>query len=150
MKHFLLILAVALSVEAFSITSQAGDGAWLTDFEKAKKIAKKESKLVLLDFTGSDWCPPCKALHRNVVSKSDFLAYAKDNLVLVEVDFPRRKPQSPELRQANKELARKFKIEGYPTVIVTDSEGKSLSNEVGYLADTAESYIAKIEKLRKK
>src|SRR5688572_21634910 len=110
----------------------AGEGDWLTDLAKAQEKAKAEKKMVLVDFTGSDWCPPCKALHKNVLTSEEFKNFAKDNLVLVEIDFPRNKPQTPEQKSSNKELAKKYKVEGYPTVIVFDSAGKQLSKKVGY------------------
>src|SRR5438552_12616557 len=89
----------------------AAEGEWLTDLPKAQAQAKAEKKLVLMDFTGSDWCPPCKALHKNVLTSPEFEAYAKTNLVLVVVDFPRSKSQSEELKKSNDELKDKFNIE---------------------------------------
>jgi len=133
---------------AFQIN--AAEGQWLTDLSKAQAKAKTEKKLVLMDFTGSDWCPPCKALYKNVLSTPEFIDYAKKNLVLIEVDFPRSKPQAEELKKANQVLQEKFKIEGYPTIIVLDSEGKELSKEVGYGGDKPDQFIAKLEKLKKK
>jgi thioredoxin-related protein len=124
-------------------------GIWMTDLAKAQAKAKAEKKMVLADFTGSDWCPPCKALHKNVLSSTEFLSYAKDNLVLVEIDFPRSKPQSAELKKANKELAKKHSIDGYPTVIVFDSNGKELSKESGYRGENGAEYVAKLKKLKK-
>src|SRR5690349_9327424 len=91
---------------------------WLTDLPKAQAQAKKENKLVMLDFTGSDWCGWCIKLNKEVFSKPEFAKYAKDNLVLVEVDFPRRKEQTEQQKKANQELQEKYKIEGYPTIIV--------------------------------
>jgi thioredoxin-related protein len=137
----ILLLSVA--------TSQAAEGEWLTDFAKAKSKAKAENKLILMDFTGSDWCPPCKALHKNVLSQEKFTKFAKDNLVLMEVDFPRSKPQSDDLKKANEALSREYGIEGYPTIILADSTGKTLSKEVGYQGDTPESFILKVQKARK-
>ena len=107
-------------------------GEWLTDLAKAQAKAKQENKAVLMDFTGSDWCPPCKALHKNVLSTEAFAEYAKKNLVLMEVDFPKGKAQPEELKQANKKLAQKYGIEGYPTMILLSSEGKELKRSVGY------------------
>ena len=133
-----------LAVQAF-----AADGTWTTDFAKAQARAKAEKKLLLVDFTGSDWCPPCKALQKNVFSSVDFQSYAKDNVVLVEIDFPRSKPQSADLKKANKELARKHGIDSYPTVIVFDSNGKELSKESGYRGDSGAEYVAKLKKLKK-
>ena len=123
---------------------------WMTDVPKAIEKAKAEKKLVLLDFTGSDWCPPCKALHKNVLTSSEFESYAAKNLILVEVDFPRQKEQTEDLKNANKALAKKYKIEGYPTVILLTPEGKELSKAVGYGGAKPEEFIAKLEAATKK
>lgn len=127
----------------------AAEGEWLTDFAKAKALAKSENKMVLMDFTGSDWCPPCKALHKNVLTDKEFVEFAKENLVLVEIDFPRSKVQSDELKKANQALAKQFEIEGYPTVVVLDSNGKQLSKKVGYGGDKASDYVAQLKALKK-
>src|SRR5436190_22894963 len=115
---------------AFNVA--AAESEWLTDLSKASAHAKESKKLVLLDFTGSDWCPPCKALHKNVLTSKEFTDFAKDNLVLVEVDFPRSKKQAADLKKANKELQEQFSITGYPTIVVLDPDGKELSKNVGY------------------
>src|SRR5687768_2726856 len=134
----------------FLATQAFGAGIWMTDLSKAQAKAKAEKKMVLVDFTGSDWCPPCKALHKNVLSSPEFLGYAKDNLVLVEIDFPRSKPQAPELKKANKELAKKHDITGYPTVVVFDSNGKELMKDVGYDGKTkGADFVAKLKALKK-
>ena len=70
--------------------ASAAESQWTTDLAKAQAKAKAEKKMVLVDFTGSDWCPPCKALHNNILTSEEFVKYAKDNLVLVEVDFPQQ------------------------------------------------------------
>ena len=127
----------------------AAEGEWLTDLSKAQTKAKEEKKLVLMDFTGSDWCPPCKSLKKNVLSSQEFLDYAKKNLVLVEVDFPRLKKLPEEQQKANQALQEKFKIEGYPTVIVLDGEGKQLSKKSGYGGEKPAEFIARLEKLQK-
>ena len=146
MKKLILGLTTALAL--FSAAA-AESGQWLTDAAKAQAQAKSEKKLVLMDFTGSDWCPPCKALTKNVFSKPEFAAYAKTNLVLVEVDFPNSKPQSAELKKSNEALQAKFKIDSYPTVIVLDAEGKQVLRESGYGGGSVKEYIAKLEKLKK-
>ena len=146
MKRITICLLLCLT----ALQLRASDGEWLTDLAKAQAKAKAEKKMVLMDFTGSDWCPPCKALHKNVLSSKEFVEFAGKHLVLVELDFPNSKPQSPELKKANQALSEKFKIEGYPTVIVLDSEGKELSREVGYGGTTAKDYVAKLEQLKKK
>lgn len=146
MKHILLSLASLL----LAVNLTAGEGTWLTDLDKAKELAKTEKKHVLIDFTGSDWCPPCKALHKNVFSTPEFEKFAKDRFILVELDFPRTKPQSAEVKAANRELAKAFGITGYPTVVVLDPEGKEVSKKVGYGGQDAAKYIADLEKVVKK
>jgi protein disulfide-isomerase len=140
--------AVWLSFIAFHLA--AAEGEWLTDLAKAQAQAQAEKKLVFMDFTGSDWCPPCKALHKNVLTSSEFLNYAKENLVLLVVDFPRSKPQSEALRTANEELAKKFAVDSFPTIIVLDANGKKLSKESGYDGSNAKEFVAKLKKLKTK
>jgi thioredoxin-related protein len=124
------------------------EGTWVTDFSKAQTQAKAEKKMVLMDFNGSDWCPPCKALRKNVLNTQTFLDFAKDNLILVDVDFPHAKVQTEELKQANKALSSKFNIEGYPTVIVLSSDGKELKKMVGYGGQDAKDFVAELQKLK--
>ena len=126
----------------------AAEGDWSTDLSKAQVKAKAEKKLVLMDFNGSDWCPPCKALRKNVLSSTEFIDYAKKNLVLVDVDFPRHAEQTEELKKANKALSEKFSIEGFPTIVVLNSDGKELKKKVGYSGETAKDFIAELEKLK--
>lgn len=145
MKRLLTLLGATLLLAHVPLS--AAEGAWLTDYEAAQKKAKEEKKLLLMDFTGSDWCPPCKLLHKNVFSKKAFLDYAKEHLVLLEIDFPEYKKLPKDLEKTNKELAAKFKIEGFPTVIVQNGEGKTLKTEVGYPGLDAEAYVARLKKL---
>ena len=128
----------------------ADESQWLTDLSKAQAQAKKENKLVLMDFNGSDWCPPCKALRKNVLNSTEFVDYAKKNLVLVDVDFPRHTTQPADLKNANQALSKKFGITGFPTVIVLDGEGKELKKTVGYDGENAKDFIASLETLKKK
>jgi thioredoxin-related protein len=128
----------------------AAEGNWTTDLSKAKAQAKSENKMVLMDFNGSDWCPPCKALRKNVLSTPEFMEYAKKNLVLVDVDFPRHAQQTEELKKANAALSEQFGIEGYPTIVVLGSDGKELKKTVGYSGQSTKDFIAELEKLRAK
>src|SRR5215469_9006382 len=106
MKKLIPILALCW------VAAQVNAAEWLTDLPKAIAQAKADKKMVLMDFTGSDWCPPCKALHKNVLTSKEFEDYAQTNLVLVLVDFPRNKPQTEELKASNTKLAKKFDVEG--------------------------------------
>ena len=115
---------VLTTLFALSLSLTAGEG-WLTNIEKAKELAKKEGKTVLVEFTGSDWCPPCKALKKNVFDSKEFKAYAKKNLVLVELDFPRDKSKvTKDQAEYNREQAKAFAVRGYPTIILMDANGK--------------------------
>jgi protein disulfide-isomerase len=120
----------------------AGDEQWLTSLPDALAQAKTDKKLVLLDFTGSDWCPPCKMLHEKVLTQKEFLDHASENLVLVMLDFPRSKPQEAKLKEANQELAKKFNIEGFPTLVLLDGEGNELAREVGLAHQNPADLIA--------
>jgi len=120
---------------------------WLTDLDKAQSQAKTEKKLVLMDFTGSDWCSWCIKLHKEVFDQPEFIEYAKKYLVPVEIDFPRTKKQAPELKKANQALAQKYDIKGYPTIVVLDASGKKLG-ELGYEVGGPKAFIASLEKLK--
>jgi thioredoxin-related protein len=126
----------------------AEEGDWLTNLPKAQAKAKTEKKMVLMDFNGSDWCPPCKALRKNVLNSQEFKDFAKNSLVLVDVDFPRQKQQAEELKKANEELSHKYGIEGFPTVIVLSSDGKELKKVVGYGGKSAKEFVAELQKLK--
>lgn len=143
-----IVFCMLMAVSALWVS--AAEGEWTTDLAHAQAQAKTEKKMVLMDFTGSDWCPPCKALHKNVLTSKEFLEFAKDNFVLVELDFPRGKKQSPELKKANRALSEKYDIEGFPTVIVLDADGKVLKKDVGYSGASAKDYVAGLAKLKKK
>ena len=125
------------------------ESTWLNDYKKAQQEAKASNKFLLLDFTGSDWCGWCKRLEQEILSQSQFENYARENLVLLEVDFPRAKPQSPELRKQNQELAQQYQVEGFPTIVVLNGDGQKLWQYDGYFPDGLAAFIAQLEKLRK-
>lgn len=125
----------------------APDSAWLTDFDAARTQARTENKMLLINFTGSDWCPPCLMLHREVFSQPEFAEYAARHLVLLEVDFPRTKELTGAQKAANEKLAERFGIYGFPTIIVLDPSGKKVG-ELGYMRGGPKAFIAALEKLR--
>src|SRR6516164_11252706 len=92
--------------------AQQSDALWLTNYQQALAQAAKEKKNVLIDFTGSDWCPPCIQMEKEVLSQREFIAFAKNNLVLLKLDFPRRKKLSPEEKEQNHKLGQQFRIRG--------------------------------------
>lgn len=126
-------------------------GEWQTDYSKALQSAKAQNKQVLLDFTGSDWCPPCVALRKQVFSTPAFQAYAEKNLILVEVDFPQRKDQSAELKAQNERLAKDYAVDdkGFPTVVLLDPAGKIVREFSGYDGENTADFIAWIEGKKK-
>ena len=126
------------------------DSDWITDFDKAKEIAKQENKLILMDFTGSDWCHYCVKFNEEVLSKEEFKTYAKENLVLVKVDFPRNKEQSAALKKANAALQEKYQVNGYPTYVVLNSGGEEIGRQEGYSTGGPKAFTAKIRSYTKK
>jgi thioredoxin-related protein len=121
----------------------AEDSLWMTDFEAAKAKAKAEKKLLFLDFTGSDWCGWCIALHKEVLDLPTFKTQAPLKFILVELDYPQQKEQTPALKAQNKKLAEEYKVEGFPTIYITDSEGKPIA-KTGYAAGGPEKYMASL------
>jgi protein disulfide-isomerase len=139
----LLSLALVTSTAAFAAAG------WDDDYEKALAKAKAEKKMVVLDFTGSDWCGWCMKLDKEVFSKKEFKDYAKDNLVLVEVDFPQTKKLPKKTQEQNEKLQKEHSVRGYPTIIVLDSEGKKVG-QLGYMEGGPTPFIAKLDELKKK
>ena len=133
-------LAITLFLILGSLTIQAQELTWQTDMNKAMEISKKSKKPLLLFFTGSDWCGWCMRLQKEVLNTPEFAKWANDNVVLVELDFPRRTPQQPEIQKQNNELQQIFQIQGYPSVCIvtpTQVDGKinlALLGKTGYVA----------------
>lgn len=121
---------------------------WETDFEAAKDRAKAEGKPMLVDFTGSDWCGWCVRLKKEVFDHQEFKDYAAENLVLVELDFPRRKEQSDEEKAQNKALAEKYEVRGFPTILLLSDKGKEVAR-TGYKEGGPEPYIEHLKELLK-
>ena len=112
--------AAALTASAFASTPEG----WSTDLEKAFAQAKAEKKSVLVEFTGSDWCPPCIAMRKNVFATKEFVAAASKKYILVELDFPKG---DKEMKERNNPYAEKYKIEAFPTVILFNSDGEEFT-----------------------
>ena len=131
---------------AFSAPALAGGDGWLTNLEQAQKQAKAEGKDILVDFTGSDWCYWCKRLKAEVFDKPEFQRYAADNLVLVELDFPRKNRDkiSAEQKAYNKQLKEAFGVRGYPTVFVLDADARPY-HRTGYKRGGAAAYVKSLE-----
>ncbi|MDQ6810229.1 MAG: thioredoxin family protein [Verrucomicrobiota bacterium] len=149
MKIFRSICVLVASVAMlFGSSARAADLAWLSDFKQAQQEAKSGNRLLLMDFTGSDWCGWCIKLNKEVFSKPEFKEYATKNLVLMEVDFPRAKQVAATVKAQNENLAQHFNIQGFPTIVVLNSDGKKVG-ELGYMEGGPTAFIAELEKLRK-
>ncbi|HEU6448028.1 MAG TPA: thioredoxin family protein [Verrucomicrobiae bacterium] len=145
MKRIIVTLLAACAL----LQAGAAELNWMTDLSKAQEQAKKENKLVLIDFTGSDWCPWCVKLDKETLSQPEFADYATKNLVLVKVDFLRHTEQPGNIKKANEALAKKYEVEAFPTEIALNADGKVVMTQVGYLAGGPKALIAKLDKAKK-
>ena len=162
MKHLALFLGLLLLVTGCnqganntatesggseSSSAETDSTPFVLDTALAK--AKEENKVVLLEFTGSDWCPPCKQLEKNVLSTDDFKQYAAANLVFGKLDFPNRKPQSEEVKKNNAALSEQFNINAFPTLVLLAPDGKELWRQEGYGGENAKDFIARLDSEKK-
>lgn len=147
-----MVSATAVTVDspggkpAAKSSSSSGKATWTTDHRAALAEAKEQNKKVFMFFTGSDWCVWCKRLQAEILSTPEFARYAADNLVLLELDFPQRTRQSSEVKSQNASLARRYQIQGYPTVIVLDENGKALG-QLGYQPGGPTAFISRLKSL---
>jgi thioredoxin-related protein len=148
MKSFIKICVAALALQTSGHVFAGGEG-WLTDIDAAKKSASESKKDLLIDFTGSDWCGWCIKLNDEVFKHDAFKTGVKDSFVLVEIDFPREKGKLPEdVRKRNTELGEKYAVQGYPTILLCDAEGKPYA-ATGYEEGGPEKYVSHLNELRK-
>jgi len=151
MKKLILLLFVSFSLNSFSQQSSLD---WHTDMNKAIEISVKTQKPMLLFFTGSDWCGWCKRLVKEVYDRPEFAKWAKNNVVLVEIDFPRRSKLSEETQKQNRELQQMFGVRGYPTIWFVKPETKNQASvnlsqlgSTGYVAGGPTKWIESAEKI---
>ncbi|WP_452229112.1 thioredoxin family protein [Lacinutrix sp. MEBiC02404] len=133
MKHLVLVLAFTLISSVFAQEEEVSNLNWLTDINQAKSISTKEKKPILVYFTGSDWCPPCKMLKQDFFNTPEFEEKAK-NMVLLMVDMPRRIDIiSPEQKEKNIALVHKYnKNGGYPNIVALNGKGSVIGELSGY------------------
>ncbi len=144
-RVYRLFLVLALLASSNIAAFASGDG-WFTNFEEAKKSSAQTGRPILANFTGSDWCIWCKKLKSEVLSQSTFIDYAKNNLVLMEVDFPRNKKLPSAVSMQNQKLMQQYGIMGFPTILLIDSKGNVLA-QTGYKQGGAKKYIQHIKEL---
>ncbi len=147
-KSALFASAMLLALSSVSPLHAQGKPGWIDDQTKALAQAKTDKKLVLMDFTGSDWCGWCMKMDKEVFDTPEFKDYAKDHLVLLELDYPHKKELAAQTKAQNDKLAKQYGVEGFPTLIVVDADGKQVKSFDGYQAGGAKAFIAELEKLK--
>lgn len=147
MKKLLLALfglCCGLSLFAAPVaTGSTTPPGWYDDFEAAQAESAKTGRPMLVLFTGSDWCPYCVRLKRGFLDTAEFKKFAAEKLILVYLDFPNRADMPAALTLANRKIAGKFGIEGFPTTIVLDPKGKELGRIGGY----DPNYLERVKRL---
>jgi protein disulfide-isomerase len=139
------LLSIAMLVLCLSAAG-AAEATWSTDYAASLAQAKEAKKLLLVNFSGSDWCGWCIKLDEEVFSTEAFAAWVKDRFILVNLDFPRRKGQDAAVKERNRKLMGDFGVEGFPTVLFIDGEGKVVAKS-GYVEGGPEAWIKATEGL---
>jgi thioredoxin-related protein len=141
MRKFMLA-SFAVALVAGLLQPALAEEGWLVDFKAAQEKAAAEGKEILMEFTGSDWCPPCIALHDKVLVTDEFKTKAPEHFILLKLDTPRDKSkQTPEEIEQYKKLSAEYKISGVPTIILADKTGKPFAKFLGYGGQEAEEYV---------
>ncbi len=120
----------------------------MTNLEEAQQIAKEDGLPILIDFTGSDWCGWCIKLVDEIFSQKEFIEYATENLVMVKLDFPKDIHQTEDTKRYNRQLAEKYNIRGFPTILLLNSKGEVIA-QTGYQYGGAAKYVEHLQELLK-
>jgi protein disulfide-isomerase len=137
-----LVLAIVCAVCPLA----AAEASWITGWKTASTKAAADKRLILADFTGSDWCGWCMKLKREVFTTPEFAAWAARSVTLLEVDFPKGKPLVVDQQRENQALADKHNIQGFPTILILTPEGREVGR-LGYKAGGAQAWIAAVEQI---
>jgi thioredoxin-related protein len=138
---------LAIAIMAFFTTTNV---TWLGDFDAAKTQASHEHKLIVINFSGSDWCGPCIRLRKEILESATFENYATDHLILVRADFPRQKKNqlSKDQVKLNEALADKYNSEGkFPYTLLVDENGKVLFQWDGFPNETPDQFVSQIDEI---
>jgi thiol:disulfide interchange protein len=144
MKRLRRLFAFSAALILAASAARAAD--WTEDYAGAVAQAKKEHKMVLLDFTGSDWCSWCQRTDKEVFETQKFKDYASKKLVLLRVDFPRDKPQADAIKDQNAKLMEKYGIAAFPTLVVLGPDQKVVYSQLGYKDGGADAFIDHLTK----
>lgn len=147
MKAIKLLLTAAVASFAIAATATAGAG-WMTDIDAALAKAKTEKKDVLVEFTGSDWCPPCIMMDKKVFSKKKFTDAASKKFILVKIDIPNK---DKELKKRNAKVMRKYNVNGVPTVLLFDhADGKEYTRFSAAQFPAIDKFLAHLDDAQEK
>ena len=133
-------LAFAWAIVFTAVLACTQTSTWNQDFKKAQALSLKTGKPMLIDFSGTDWCSWCMKLDKEVFSQPAFKQYAEKNLVLMLAAFPKKTELPAELKAQNDELAKKYSVEGFPTVVLLNSKGETLG-VTGYMPGGPDEYV---------
>ncbi|MEO1856198.1 MAG: thioredoxin domain-containing protein [Rubritalea sp.] len=139
-KNIFLSALVTLVVTATSLF--AGEG-WVADIDEAKKLSKKENKPLFVEFTGSDWCPPCIMMEKEVFSKEAFKSGAQKDFILVKIDIPNG---DKKLKKKNQKVLQKYNVSGVPTILLLDSEGVEFSRFTASQFNSVEKMLSELKR----
>lgn len=140
-------VASAFALLVLSGSAVAAEG-WMTNVDEALEKAKKDKKPVMVEFTGSDWCPPCIMMEKKVFSKPEFSTKASEKYILVKIDIPKG---DKELSKKNQKVLKKYKVRGVPTVVLFDQDGKEFDRFTAAQYPEVEKFLAHLnEALEKK
>lgn len=158
-------ILIACSILLLSLTAiaqnkgveftKAEDEGWLVDLEEAYNLSKDTNKPILANFTGTDWCGWCKKLRAEVFSRPEFKKWAEENVVLLELDFPKRKRLPEQQIKQNRGLQQAFQVRGYPTIWVFDLKRPNENErfeihalgKTGYIRGGASVFTGEIDKM---
>lgn len=146
MKKITALAVLLLSAGGF-LLAQDKKELWSQDFEAAKKAAASAGKDILVDFTGSDWCPPCMRMEDEVFTQAAFIQQAPQKFVLLRLDYPRKTPQSEKVRQQNQRLAELYPFDSVPTFMLMDKDGKPFAVAIGYLRGGPSAFLKLMDNL---
>lgn len=134
------LLTALFACSLIATIGHAGENSnWHTDVESGLAQAKKQNKAVMVEFTGSDWCPPCMMMNQKVFSQAAFTSAAEKNYVLVVIDIPRA---NEELAEENSKVAEQYKVKGYPTVVLLDKDGKKFNHFIATEHPSVPQFLA--------
>ena len=148
-KTIQYIFIITLVILAYQFTKNpneedsTGSLSWHVNFDNVLEEAQKSGKPILINFTGSDWCPYCIKLDEEVFAKKPFEDWAAKNAILFRCDFPRTIHQPDSIKQQNNSLAQKYGISGFPTVLLIDFKGNVLAKS-GYQRGGSASWVASL------